>query len=142
MNQPVDAVAARTDRVAQGVVGVGLLAAFVFRVPLLVPAIAAVLAISAVAGPRANGIHLIFERWIAPRLPASRDTAPEATIPAQTVQAQDVLATVVLAVAALGFLIGIALVAWILVIGEAVIAIVAATTRIHVAERFGRSLWP
>ena len=37
MNQPVEGVDARTDRFAQGAVGVALLAAFVFRVPLLVP---------------------------------------------------------------------------------------------------------
>ena len=143
MNQPVEGlppagVAARTDRVAQGVVGVALLAAFVFRIPWIVPALALLLAVAALAGPKADAVHLVFERWIAPRLPASRETSVEAAVPFPTVRAQDGLGAALLLVASFAFPIGIGLVGWILVLVVAVSAIIAATTRIHVAERFRR----
>jgi hypothetical protein len=137
---PVEGVAARTDRVAQGAVGIALLAAFVFRIPLVIPVLALILAIGAVGGPQANALHLVFERWIAPRLPAGMYTNVEPRIPAPTVRAQDALETAVLLVAGVAFAIGISLLGWILVIAEAVIAILAATTRIHVADRVRRSI--
>ena len=115
-----------------------LLAAFVFRVPLLVPALAVVLGIGALAGPRANLLHRVYERWVAPRLPAPREVAPEAAVATATVRAQDALATVALLVASLAFPLGIGLVGWLLAIGEAVVAILAATTRIHVGDRLRR----
>ncbi len=63
-------VDARTDRVAQGAVGIALLAAFVFRVPWLVPVLArAARGRRALVGPKANALHAVFERWIAPRVP-------------------------------------------------------------------------
>jgi disulfide bond formation protein DsbB len=135
VNQPVEGVDARTDRVAQGAVGVALMAAFVFRVPWLVPALSLLLAVGAVAGPRANGLHLAFERWVAPRLPASRAAAPEAPVATPTVRAQDALAAAILAVASLTFPFGIAIVGWALALAEAVIAIIAATTRVHAGDR-------
>jgi hypothetical protein len=139
---PLDGVAARTDRVAQSVVGVALLAAFVFRIPWIVPALALLLVIAALAGPKADAIHIVFERWIAPRLPAPRgatvDGAAEETIPFPTVRAHDGLAAGLLLVASFAFPIGIGLVGWILVIVVAVAAIIAATTRIHIADRFRR----
>jgi hypothetical protein len=140
VNQPVEGVDARTDRFAQGAVGVALLAAFVFRVPWLVPGLSLLLAVGALAGPRANGLHRVFERWVTPRLPAPRSTAPEVPVSAPTVRAQDALAAVILGVASLAFLLGIAIVGWALVLAEAVIAIVAATTRIHVGDRLRRAL--
>jgi Domain of unknown function (DUF4395) len=140
VHQPVDGVDARTDRAAQGAVGVALIAAFVFRVPWLVPALALLLAVGAAAGPRANGIHRAFERWIAPRLPASSTAVPEGTVATPTVRAQDALAAAILAAASLAFLLDIALVGWMLALGEAVVAIIAATTRIHLGDRFRRFL--
>ena len=140
MNQPLEGVDARTDRVAQGTVGVALLAAFVFRVPWLVPVLSLLLAVGALAGPQANGLHRAFERWITPRLRASRTEAPEITVPTPTVRAQDALAAVILAVASFAFLLGIAVVGWALALAEAVIAIIAATTRIHVGDRLRRAL--
>ncbi|MDP9335327.1 MAG: DUF4395 domain-containing protein [Actinomycetota bacterium] len=140
MNQPVEGVDARTDRFAQGAVGVALLAAFVFRVPWLVPGLSLLLAVGALAGPRANGLLRAFERWVIPRLPAPRSTEPEVTVSAPTVRAQDALAAVILAVASLAFLLGIAIVLWALALAEAVIAIIAATTRIHVGDRLRRAL--
>lgn len=143
MNRPVEGVplggvAARTDRVAQGVVGVALLAAFVFRIPWIVPALSLLLAVAALAGPKADAIHFVFERGIAPRLPHPADTAFEETVPFPTVRAQDGLGAGLLLVASFAFPIGIALVGWILVLTVAVAAIIAATTRVHVADRFRR----
>jgi hypothetical protein len=144
VNQPVEGgvggVDARTDRVAQGAVGVALLAAFVFRIPWLVPALALLLAVAALAGPEANGLHFVFERWIAPRLPARRDSVPEGTVPGATVRAQDVLGAALLVVASFAFGLGIGLVGWLLVVIEAVIAIIAATTSVHLADRVFRRL--
>jgi Domain of unknown function (DUF4395) len=140
VNQPVEGVDARTDRVTQGAVGVALLAAFVFRIPWLVPVLSLLLAAGALAGPQANVFHLAFERWVGPRLPALRNTSPEAKVPEPTARAQDALAAVILAVASFAFLFGIAIVGWALALAEAVIAIIAATTRIHVGERLRRTL--
>jgi len=139
VNQPVEDVDARTDRFAQGAVGVALLAAFVFRIPWLVPGLSLLLAVGAVAGPHANVIHRAFERWITPRLRGSRIPAPELTVAAPTVRAQDALGAVILAVASLAFPLGIALVGWALALAEAVIAIIAATTLIHVGDRLRRA---
>jgi hypothetical protein len=138
---PVGWVSARTDRVAQGVVGVALLAAFVFRVPWIVPGLALVLAAGALAGPRVNAFHGVYERWIGPRLPGRTAVAgsDDAPIAAATVRAQDALGAVILGAASLAFLVGIGLVGWLLALGEAVIAIVAATTRIHLGDRVRRA---
>jgi hypothetical protein len=139
VNQPVDGVDgvdARTDRIAQGAVGVGLMAAFVFRVPWLVPALSLLLAVGAAVGPRANVLHRACERWITPRLrPGPADAAAEHEVPVATVRAQDALAAVILAVAGLAFLFGVAILGWALVLAEAVIAIIAATTRVHAGDR-------
>jgi Domain of unknown function (DUF4395) len=135
VNQPVDGVDARTDRIAQGAVGVALMAAFVFRVPWLVPGLSLLLAVGALAGPRANALHRACERWITPRLPPPTVAAPEHTVTVATVRAQDALAASILAVASLAFLFGVAIVGWTLALAEAVIAIIAATTRIHAGDR-------
>jgi hypothetical protein len=138
VNEPVEAVDARTDRVAQGAVGIALLAGFVFRIPWLVPALGVVLAVGALGGPRANALHYVFERWIAPRLPAPRGVAVEPRVAGPTVRAQDALAAVILLVASFAFVLGVGFIGWILVIAEAVIAITAATTRVHVVDRLRR----
>ncbi len=135
MNEPVEAVDARTDRVTQGAVGIALLAGFVFRVPWVVPVVGIITAVAALGGPGANVLHWIFERLIAPRLPSPGAIAAEPKVLGTTVRAQDALATVILLVATLTFALGIGLVGWILAVAEAVIAIMAATTRIHIAER-------
>jgi len=138
VSQPVDGVDARTDRVAQATIGVALLAAFVFRLSWIVSILTIVVAIGALAGPIGNGLHRTFERFIAPRLPAYDRTAPGACIDAVTVRAQDALAAAILAVATIAFVLGIGLVGWVLTVAEAVIAIMAATTGIHVADRIRR----
>jgi len=120
---------------------VALMAAFVFRVPWLVPGLSLLLAVGAVAGPRANVLHRACERWITPRLPpvaaASEGAVPahEPTVAVSTVRAQDAIAAAIVAVASLAFLFGVAILGWALALAEAVIAIIAATTRLHVGDR-------
>jgi divalent metal cation (Fe/Co/Zn/Cd) transporter len=138
VNQPVEAVDARTDRVAQGTVGIALLAGFVFRIPWLVPAVGLILAVGALGGPSANALHQLFERVIAPRLPSPGAIAAEPGVAAATVRAQDALATALLLVGTFAFVLGISFIGWILVVAEAMIAIMAATTRVHIAERLRR----
>jgi hypothetical protein len=137
VNQPVEGVDARTDRVAQAVVGVAVLSAFVFRLPWIVPVLAVVLGIGALAGPHANVLQIVIQRWITPRLPAPKT---EAAVPVTTVRAQDALAAAILLVAGSAFILGVGFVGWLLVIVEAVVAIIAATTGIHLAELLQRRL--
>jgi hypothetical protein len=133
VNEPVDAVDARTDRAAQATVGIVLLSAFVFRVTWVVPLVALFLGVGALAGPEGNVLHKAFERWLLPRLPASRATV-DSSVAVTTVRAQDALEAIVLAVAALTFVLGIAPIGWVLVLAAAVIAILAATARVHAAD--------
>jgi Domain of unknown function (DUF4395) len=140
VNEPVDAIDARTDRAAQATVGVVLLAAFVFRVSWVVPVVALFLAVGALAGPEGNVLHKAFERWLLPRLPPNRAPLTESRVAVSTVRAQDALGAVVLAAAALGFVLGIAPIGWVLVLAEAVVAILAATTRVHAADWVRRRL--
>jgi hypothetical protein len=140
VNEPVDAVDARTDRAAQATVGIVLLAAFVFRLTWVVPIVALFLAVGALAGPEGNVLHKVFERWVLPRLPASTGPAHESSVSVTTVRAQDALGAVVLAAASLGFVLGIAPIGWVLVLAEAVVAILAATIRFHAADWLRRRL--
>jgi hypothetical protein len=140
VNEPGEAVDARTDRAAQAAVGVVLLAAFVFRLTWLVPVVALFLAVGALAGPEGNVLHKGFERWILPRLPGRWGHGTVTYVPVVTVQAQDMLGAVILAAASLAFLVGIGPIGWVLVLAEAVIAILAATARVHAADWVRRRL--
>jgi hypothetical protein len=113
----------RELRGAQGVVGAALLGAFVFRVPLLVVAITVVVAVGAVAGPRANAFHAAYRALLGNRLRPGAET-----VPASHARALDIVATVLLALACAALAVDIDVVAWLLVLVEAVIAVVAATT--------------
>jgi len=143
VNAPVEGVDARTDRVTQSTVGVVLLAAFVFGFAWAVPAFVLILGVSALAGPRANALNYVFERWIAPRIPRRFSRADpgvvEPPIPYGTVRAQDALGAVVLLAASFAFALGVGVAGWLLTVAEAVAAIVAATTRLHVADRLRRA---
>jgi hypothetical protein len=140
VTEPVDAVDARTDRAAQATVGIILLAAFVFRVTWIVPVVALFLGVGALAGPEGNVLHKAFERWLLPRLPATTASTVEGSVAVATVRAQDALEAVILAAAALAFVLGIGPIGWVLVLAGAVIAILAATTRIHAADWVRRRL--
>jgi hypothetical protein len=130
---PLGGVDARGDRLVQGSIGVLLLAAFVFGVPLVVLAVDVVLAIGAAVGPRANPFHVAFARLCAPRL------GPSGTlIDKQTIRRQDALVAGLCAVALLGFGLGISPLGWLVVIGAAMVTILAATTRIHLGDELRR----
>jgi hypothetical protein len=128
--EPAESVDERGDRLVQGTVGVILQAAFVFREPWLVPIVAVALGAGALLGPGANPLHRAYRAWLRPRLGAD-----DATISPATVQAQDASAAVALLIASLAFPIGLGGFGWLLVIAVAIVAIVAATTRVHVGER-------
>ena len=130
---PDGGVDARGDRLVQGAVGVLLLAAFVFGWRLVVPILGVLLAVGAAVGPRANPFHLAFARFLAPRLGAG-----EALIDPQTVRRQDALIAGLCAVATLAFGIGISPVGWLVVISAAMVAIIAATIRVHLGDQLRR----
>lgn len=122
-SEPVDV---RADRAVQSAVTVITLGAFVFREPLVIPALTVCLGAGALIGPRGNPFHRIFERLAAPRLsPAPSVLAPE------TIQAQDVLGVALLGTATLCILIGLGGFGWIVTLGEGGVAVVAATTGAH-----------
>jgi hypothetical protein len=119
------AVDARADRAAQALLGVFLLAAFVFRLPWLVPVVIVVLLGSALLGPRANPLLVGFDRFVRPRLkPADQ------TIDDRTIQLQDIFTVGLAAIASLGLLV-ITPFGWLVVIAAAVVAVLAASTGVH-----------
>jgi hypothetical protein len=130
---PLGGVDARGDRLVQGSVGVLLLAAFVFGFPVVVLVVGVVLAVGAAIGPRANPFHVAFARLLAPRLAVSA-----ALVDPLTIRRQDALLAGMCAVALLGFGLGIAPLGWLVVIGAAIVAIFAATTRIHLGDKLRR----
>ncbi len=119
------AVDARADRAAQGFIGVFLLAAFVFRLPWLVPVVLVGLAGAALAGPRANPLVWVFARFVAPRL-----KTPEQTIDARTIQLQDLFTVGLTVIATLGLLV-IPVFGWLVVVGTAIVAVLAASMGVH-----------
>lgn len=132
-----DPVDDRADRAVQGTITVIALGAFVFRVPWVVPVLAVLLAIGAFRGPAVNPFHRIFAALVAPRLsPAGT------TVPAATAQAQDQLGVVLLVVATLCIIIGLGVVGWFVTVAEGGVALIAATTGVHlgvmVSERIRR----
>jgi len=126
---------ARGDRLAQGGLAVLLLAAFVFGLPWLVPVLAVLVAFGAAAGPRFNPFHSLFHSVLGRRFPAS-----EGMLPVAVVRAQDTCSAIACGIASLTFLIGFDSLGWLLVIVTAVVAIVAATTRIHLGARLLRRI--
>jgi hypothetical protein len=130
---PTGEIDARGDRWAQGAVGLALLAAFVFGIPLVVPIVAVVLFIGAIFGPRANPLHVFFAALVAPRA-----GPPPARLPAETVRRQDALVSVLCALATLIFAIGISALGWLIVLAAALVAIIAATARIHLGDQLQR----
>ena len=128
---PADGVDARADRGVEAAIGVVLLAGFVFRLPLVLPVVAVLLGLGALAGPRANLFQLVANRLVVPRLPpASRPVS----VPASTVRAQDAVIATCCALAALAYFV-VAGVGWLLAIVAAVVAIIAATTGVHLGPR-------
>ena len=122
-------VDARGDRLAQGLLGIVLLGAYVFGVPWLVPLLALACLGGALLGPNGDLLILGYLRLVAPRLgPADNEVPPE------VIRAQDALLAGLGGVATLLFLLGATPFAWILAIAAAIVAIVAATTGVHLGE--------
>ncbi len=134
MAGPGDPVDARSDRALQSTLGVLLLAAFVFRMPWIVVVAAVLAAVGALAGASRNPFHRAFAAWAVPRLPAGE------TLPAATVRSQDVVAAVLLLAAIAAWGLGIAVVGWAFAMVEAVFAIAAATTGVHVGPWLAQHL--
>jgi hypothetical protein len=132
---PIDV---RADRVVEGTVAIALLAAFVFREPLVVPVVGVVVTLGAVFGPRANALHVALATVVTPRLPA-----PEDWVDATTVRLQDALLAGLSGVASLAFLARVDGLGWVGTLLAAGVALLAATTGFHVAtalrERLRRS---
>jgi hypothetical protein len=130
------AVDTRADRIVEGVVAIALLAAFVFRQPLVVPAVALLLTLGAAFGPRADALHIAFATVATPRLRPAVET-----VPVQTIRAQDGVIAGMLWLASLAF-VGLDALGWIATLLGAVVALVAATTGLHAGavarERFHR----
>jgi hypothetical protein len=126
---PAGSIDGRSDRFAQGAVGILLLAGFVFRIPWLVPIVAILLAAGAALGPQANLLQVAFARLVLPRLPPG-DTWVEA----RTARDQDMLLAALCVLASLMFLV-FTPAGWLVAIVAAVVAIVAATAGIHVADQ-------
>jgi hypothetical protein len=118
----------RAVRAAAGVLAVWLLAAFVFRRPVLVYVATAAEAIGAIAGPQSSPLHLAYRSLIGARLPPGQHR-----VASTAVRAQHVLAVALLALASLSFLIGIGLVGSLATLAEAGVAAVAATTGFNAA---------
>jgi hypothetical protein len=118
-----EAVDVRAVRAVQGTVAVATLSAFVFHQPWVIPVLGVFVGAGALMGPAGNPVYRIFDGLVAPRLP------PVAGVePASTLRAQDVLAVAVLGAATVCLLIGLGGFAWIVALGEAGVAAVAATT--------------
>ena len=134
---PSGAVDARGDRAVEALVGILILGGFVFRFPLLLPILAILLGAGAIGGPRANVFQVGFARLIAPRLEPS---ATDAEVGAETVRAQDALVAGLCAIATLAYVV-VSGVGWLIALAAAIVAIVAATTGVHLGERLlGRFL--
>ena len=126
VHDPVDA---RSDRVAQSLVGIVLLGGFVFRAPWVMPLLAIILAIGAAGGPAISPLHWVYARFVAPRLEPMT-----ATVDGASIRASDIAGAVTLGVGSLLWIIGLGTLAWLLAVIVAIAAIIAATTRIHLAD--------
>jgi hypothetical protein len=121
-----EAIDVRADRAVQGTVAVAMLSAFVFHQPWVIPVFGVFLGAGALMGPAGNPIYRIFDGLVAPRLSAAVTVEPAATL-----RAQDTLGVAVLGAATACLLIDLGGLSWIVALGEASVAAVAATTGVH-----------
>ena len=115
-------------RFNQAIVAVVVSVAFVFQLPWLVAATAALLAISRALGPKAP-LNLVYVRWLRPRL---RPGGPVGYEPAAPPRFAQLLGTIVLTAATVAFLVGADTLGWVLSLLVVALAALAATTRICV----------
>jgi hypothetical protein len=118
----------REVRAVQAAVGVLLLGAFVFRIPELVYVVTIAVGVGALLGTRAHLLHAAYRAAVGARLKSAR-----AAVPVADVRALDLLATGILVIASLAFVVGIDLIGWVLVLVEAGLAVVEATTGFNAA---------
>jgi hypothetical protein len=118
----------RELRAAQAIEAVLLFGAFVFRLPLLVAAVAVVVGLGAAFGPRANAFHLVYRLAVDARVkPSGLWVAPVAA------RSLDLVAFVLLLIALGGFALDLDGAAWVPTLIVAIVAAVAATTSYNAA---------
>ena len=127
---PSPDVDGRADRAVQGTIGIALLAGFVFRWWWVAPIVVVVAGLGALGGPDANPLHWVYARTIGTRLAAS-----ESGVDAATVRTQDTFIAILLALATLTYLAGVPIVGSLLSLAVGIVAIIAATTGIHLGDR-------
>lgn len=120
----------RAPRFNQGVVGVLALAAFVGKVPLLLPFLALALAAGAFLGPQANPLALLWRHVLVPALKLGAPARLKDAAPVRFAQGVGFVFLAAASVALLGF--GLALVGWALALLVAALALLAAITDICV----------
>ncbi len=122
--RPLDA---RSVRFEQSVVAVAILGGFVFRVPIVLPALTLVLATSVIAGPRLNLFVRIFDALLALRMETTEhfDDPDDARI-------SDLIGVALLGLASVAIVGGLGGLAWILALVQAVASALRATAGIHV----------
>jgi Domain of unknown function (DUF4395) len=128
----IDVRAARFELLAMAVV---LLGAFVFQQVWAAPALAAVLAVGLGLGRRANLLHQLFLVLIADRLKPATGFEPESAV-----RFSELFAVVLLTLASLLFFVGVRPIGWLLVLIDAGVCALNATTGISV-ERAVRERW-
>jgi hypothetical protein len=119
----------RAPRFNQGVVGAAALLAFVLDLPLLLPALALLLAAGALLGPAANPLSLLWRRAIVPALGLGPPAKPKEAAPVRFAQ---LVGFAFLAGATLAWLLGAPVVAWALALAVAALALLAAITDVCV----------
>lgn len=120
----------RAPRFNQGVVGVLSLVAFVLKAPLLLPALALLLAAGAFLGPQANPLALLWRHVLVPGLKLGPPERLKDAAPVRFAQGVGFAFLAAASVALLGF--GVALVGWVLALIVAALALLAAVTEICV----------
>lgn len=122
--RPLDS---RSVRFEQSVVAVAILGGFVFRVPVVLPALTVILVTSVIAGPRLNLFVRIYDAVIALRMGTSEhfDDPDEARL-------SDLVGVGVLGLATVAIFVGLGGLAWILALVQAIASALRATAGIHV----------
>ena len=127
---PSPDVDGRADRAAQGTIGIVLLAGFVFRWWWVAPIVMVIAGLGALGGPPSNPLYWVYARTIGTRLAGSAIALDD-----QTARAQDAFIAILLALATLMYVAGVSIVGWLISVAVGIVAIIAATTGIHLGDR-------
>ena len=126
---PSAAVDERELRAVQAAVGVLLLGAFVFRIPELVYVVTVAVGVGALLGTRVNVFHAAYRAVVGPAAQAGRGGRPGR----RRAGARRCSTPACSSIASLAFVVGIDLIGWVLVLVEAGLAVVEATTGFNAA---------